>query len=81
LQDNPLEDLFTGNQNTESFSKRPVRRRSHRPIIIYAGEYGGKKMRLNMKCNNTILLFDEQHTSTPPKKTDLNLSLLKQLQI
>jgi hypothetical protein len=62
----------------ESLSKRPVRRWPLQPI--YAGQHGGKKMRLNMNCNNKILLLDEQQSS-PQNKGDLNSLMLKQLQI
>jgi hypothetical protein len=65
LLDNPLDDLFTGSQNTETLSKRPVPRGPLLPIIINAGQLGGKKMRLNMKCSNKILLVDDQQTFTP----------------
>jgi hypothetical protein len=63
-------------QVTGSLSKRPVRRRPHQPVIIYAE----KRMKLNENCNDKILLLDEQQTSSPLYNRDLNLSILKQLQ-
>jgi hypothetical protein len=46
---------------------------------MYAGQHGGKKMRLNKNCKNKALLLDEQQPF-PLYTRDLNLSVLKHLQ-
>jgi hypothetical protein len=58
------EDLFTGNQNSESIPERPVRRPPHRPITC-TGQYDATEdaeMNYELLTYNSLLL-DEQQTS------------------